>query len=120
MKKCRLPQGSPFLCKGKETGGALRRIGEAGGRRTFSVAASGSKNPDGKSDHWSTETVFTEEESEGVRLAVTERQEMNGVLTEVQPTNGAEGDIIMCEVEEQQVARVEVQGPKRRAVVRVE
>ena len=36
------------------------------------------------------------------------------------PTNEAEGDFIMCEVEEQQAARVEVQGPKRRAVTHVE
>ena len=49
-------------------------------------------------------------------MAVAERQEMNGVIPEVQPANGAEGDFIMCEVEEQQAARVEVQCSKRRAV----
>ena len=41
--------------------------------------------------------------------------------SEIQPSsNEAEGDFIMCEVEEQQAARVEVQSPKRRAVIRVE
>ena len=45
---------------------------------------------------------------------------MNGNTTEVQPAIGAERDMMMCEVEEQHAARVEVQGPKRRAVIRVE
>ena len=45
---------------------------------------------------------------------------MNGVIFEMQSTNEAEGDFTMCEVEEQQAARVEVQGSKRRAVIRVE
>ena len=76
--------------------------------------ASGSQNPDAKPDHWSAA------ESEGARLTVAERQEMNGLLPEIQPTNEAEGDFIVCEVEEQQAARVEVQGPKRKAVIRVE
>ena len=39
----------------------------------------------------------------------------------MQPSsNEADGGFTMCEVEEQQAARVEVQGPKRRAVLRVE
>ena len=86
----------------------------------FSVAVSGSKNPDGKADRWWTPTVITKAESEGVRLAVTERQEMNVVIPEVQAANGVEGDFIMCEVEEQLAARGEVQGPNRREVIRVE
>ena len=45
---------------------------------------------------------------------------MNGVIPEIQPTNEAGGGFIVCEVEEQQAARVEVQGPKRKAVIRVE
>ena len=46
---------------------------------------------------------------------------MNGVIPEIQPSsNEAEGDFILCEVEEQQAARVEVQRTKRRAVIRVE
>ena len=40
------------------------------------LAESGPKYPDGKVDHWSTQTVLTKEESEGVRPAVNERQEM--------------------------------------------
>ena len=32
----------------------------------------------------------------------------------------ADGDFIMCEVEEKQAARLEGRGPKRRAVIRVE
>ena len=55
-----------------------------------------------------------------MRLAVNERQEMTGVITEVQPASGAKGDFIMCEVEAQQAARVEVLGPTSRAVIRVE
>ena len=43
---------------------------------SFSVTAGGSMNPEGKADHWSTQTVFTKEESEGVKVAVNERQEM--------------------------------------------
>ena len=67
---------------------------------SFSVAASGSKHLDGKADQWSTQTVLTKEESEGVRLAANERQEMNGITTERQPTSTeAEGGFIMCEVE---------------------
>ena len=79
---------------------------------SFSVAAGGSKYRDGKVDHWSTQTVLVKEESDGVKLAETERQEMNGITIEVQPANGAEGDLIVCEVEEHQAARVEVQGQK--------
>ena len=44
---------------------------------------------------------------------------MNKIIPEIQPAK-ATGDNIMCEVEEQQAARVEVQAPKRRAVMRVE
>ena len=35
-------------------------------------------------------------------------------------SNEVGSDFVMCEVEEQQAARVEVQGPKRKAVIRVE
>ena len=56
---------------------------------SLSVAASGSKHPDGKTDHWSTQTVFTKEESEGVRLAENERQgmEVDEVVPEIQPSS---------------------------------
>ena len=64
--------------------------------KVVAVAASGSKNPDGKADH--------------------------GLAGAVSTPSGNEvgGDSIMCEVEDQQAARVEVQGPKRKAVIRVE
>ena len=68
---------------------------------TVTDAASGSKNPDGKANHWPSGAVSTKEESEKVRRMAAERQDMNEV------------------VEEQQAARVEVHGPKRRAVIRV-
>ena len=42
----------------------------------FSVAASGSTNPEGKADRWLGRTVLTKEEREGVKLAGNERQEM--------------------------------------------
>ena len=49
---------------------------------------------------------------------VAERQELNGIIPEPQPLSNEVGDgNIMCEVGEQQAARVEVQGPKRRAVI---
>ena len=84
-------------------------------------AASGSKNPDGKADHRPSGAVSTKEECEKVRRMATERQEMKGLIPEMQPSsNEAEGDFILCEVEEEQAARVEVQGPRRRAVIRVE
>ena len=67
--------------------------------------ASRSKNLDGKADHWSAGVARTKEESERVRLTAAERQ----------PANKVEGDFLMCEVEEQQAARVEVQGPKKKS-----
>ena len=46
--------------------------------------------------------------------------EMDEVVLGMQPTSKeTNGGFIICEVEEQQAARVEVQGPKRR-VIRVE
>ena len=50
--------------------------------------------------------AITKEESEGVRLTAAERQEINVVIPEIRPTNEAEGDFILCEIEEQQAARV--------------
>ena len=89
----------------------------------FSFAASGSMNPEGKADRWSTEAVLTTEEGEGVTLAENERQEMevDEVIPWTQPSsNEADGGFTMCEVQEQQAARVEVQVPKRRAVIPAE
>ena len=46
--------------------------------------------------------------------------EVDEVITGTQPSsNETDGGFLLCEVEEQQAARVEVQGPKRR-VTRVE
>ena len=66
--------------------------------------------------------MSTKEEGEKVRRMAAERQEMSGfIIPESQPSsNEVEGDFIVCKVAEQQAARVEVQGPKRRAVIRVE
>ena len=38
------------------------------------------------------QTVLTTEESEGVRLAENETQEINGSTTEIKPTHDVEGD----------------------------
>ena len=53
-----------------------------------------------------------QKEKNGVRLIAAERQEMDGVIPEIQPARRAKA-------EEQQAARVEVQGPKRRTMIRV-
>ena len=81
-------------------------------------SASGSKNLDGKADRWSAGVAITKRKME--RLTAAERQEMDGAIPEIQPASWAEGPFVMCEVEEQQAARVEVQRPKRRAAIRVE
>ena len=55
-------------------------------------------------------------------MAEDERQEMevDEVIPGMQPSsNETDGGFVMCEVEEQQAALVEVQGPKRR-VIRVD
>ena len=55
-------------------------------------------------------------------MAEDERQEMevDEVIPGMQPSsNETDGGFVMCEVEEQQAARVEVQGPTRR-VIRVD
>ena len=50
----------------------------------------------------------------------TRNREWRWTRSETQPSsNETDGGFVMCEVEEQQAARVEVQGPKRR-VIRVE
>ena len=82
---------------------------------SFSVAEGGSTDPKRKADHSSARTVLTKEESEGVKGAENERQgmEVDDVIPETQPSsNETDGGFIMCQVEEQQAARVEVQGPK--------
>ena len=89
---------------------------------SFSVAEGGSTDPKRKADHSSARTVLTEEESEGLKGVENERQgmEVDDVIPETQPSsNETDGGFIMCQVEEQQAARVEVQRPKRR-MTRVE
>ena len=50
----------------------------------------------------------------------THEMEVDEVVPETHPSsNETEGGFMMCEVEEQRAARVEVQGPKRRVVIRV-
>ena len=47
--------------------------------------------------------------------------EVDEVISETQPSsNETDGGFIMCEVEEQQAARVEVQGPKKKSDTCVE
>ena len=84
--------------------------------------ASGSKNPDRKADNWFPgRATITKEESEGVKLTAAESQEVDEVVPEIQPSsNEAEGDFVMCEVEEQQAVRVKVQTLKRKAVILME
>ena len=83
---------------------------------SFSVTQGGSMDPEMKADHWSTRTVLTKEESEGVKGAENEKQgmEVDEVISGTQPSsNETDGGFTRCEVEEQPAARVEVQGPKR-------
>ena len=71
---------------------------------------------------WSGRTKTTEEEGEAVKGGEYEEQgkEVDEAVPGMQPSsNEADGGFIICEVEEQQAARVEVQGPRRR-VIRVE
>ena len=82
---------------------------------SFSVTEGGSMDTERKADHWSARTVLTKEESEEVKGAEKEKQgmEVDEVLPETQPSsNETNGGFTMCEVEEQQAARVEVQGPE--------
>ena len=59
--------------------------------------------------------TITKEESEGVKLPAAESQKVDDVVRERQPSStGAEGGLLMCEVEEQQAVRVEVQLPEER------
>ena len=84
---------------------------------SFSVAEGGSMHSEGKADHWSARMVLTKEESEEVKGTENEGQgmEVDEVVPGMQPSSKETDDgCFMCEVEEQQSARVEVQGPKRR------
>ena len=88
---------------------------------SFSGAASRSKHPDGKADHWSTQTVPRKEESEGVRLDWLETKDRKWKWTRSSLRYSSramkrKAVFIMCEVEEQQAARVEVQSPKKKGI----
>ena len=119
MKRCsRLPKSS-FPWMRKKMGGMptwKEEKEKLAVKGAVTSTASGSKNLDRKQDHWSPRATITKEKGGDVRLTAAESQELD-----VQPSsNEADGDFIMCEVEEQQAARVGVQAPKRGAVIRVE
>ena len=98
--------------------GEMEKLEVGGG---FSGAEGGSMDPERKTDHWPARTVLTEE-SEEVKGAENEKQgvEVDEVVPGMQTSsNETYGGTMLCEVEEQEEARVEVQGPKRR-VIRVE
>ena len=59
-------------------------------------SASGSKNPDGKADHWSPRrATITKEGIEGVKLTAAESQKVDEVVPERQPSSTeAEGGSI--------------------------
>ena len=88
---------------------------------SFSAAEDGSMDPERKADHWSARTVLTKE-GEDLKGTENERQgmEVDEVIARMQPSsNETDAGFTICEVEEQQAARVEVQGPERR-VIRVD
>ena len=85
---------------------------------SFSVAEDGSMDPERKADHCSGRTVLAKEEEE-VEGTENEGQGMDVdevILGMQRSTNETHGGFKMCEVEEQQAARVEVQGPERRVI----
>ena len=64
-------------------------------------------DPERKADHWSTRTVLTKEESEGVKVSEHEGQEMevDEVIAGTHPSsNETDCGSVMCAVEEQQAA----------------
>ena len=98
MKKCGRLEGSN-LPLDRERGwwnadleGGMENLAVEG---AVSGAASGSKNPDGKADHWPAGAVSTKEEGEKGRRMVAKRQEMNRIIPESQPSsNEVGGDFI--------------------------
>ena len=87
---------------------------------SFSVAEGGSMDPERKADHWSVRTKTTKEEGEEVKGAEYEEQvmEVDVAVAGMQPSSKeTDGGFLICEVEEQQPARVvEVQCPKRKVI----
>ena len=76
---------------------------------SFSVTAGGSMDPERKADHWSTRTVLTKEESEGVKQGM----DVDEVIPGMQASNNeTDGGSFMCEVG-RTAARVEVQPQKK-------
>ena len=72
----------------------------------FSVAEGGSMDPERKADHWSVRKVLTKTRDR--------EMEVDEVIPGTQPSSKETDGFIMCEVEEQQTARVEVQDAQRR------
>ena len=74
--------------------------------------ASGSKNPDRKADYWSPGRATIKK---GERRSETDCSRKSGsVVPDKQPSSTeAEGGFIMCEVEEQQAVRVEVEATQK-------
>ena len=73
--------------------------------------------PERQADHWSVRKVLTKDEGEEVKEAENEEQgmEVGEVVPGMQPSSKeTDGGFVMCKVEEQQAARVEVQGHTRR------
>ena len=104
----------------KETFGAVKLEVEGG----FSGAEGGPMDPKGKVGHCSARTKNTKEGSGDVKGAENEKlgskMEVDGAAPGMQTSrNETGGGLKMCEVEDRQEARVELQGPKRR-VIRVE
>ena len=93
MKQCLCPLGGSLPWRRKGTGGVEGEMEKLAVQGFFSVAASGSKHPGGNADHWSTQTVLTKEESEGVKLAENERlvMEVDEVIPGIQPSSNETG-----------------------------
>ena len=100
----------------------------AGGRAELAVkggvtsTASGSQNLDMKADCWSAErsTISKEGDKEASLTKTKSTNVEEAVAGEEASSMEAEGGFMMCEVEEQQMVRVEERSQKRRAVIRVE
>ena len=112
------PSWRSLLGKGKrlcaDLEGAVEMLEVEGG---FSRAEGGSMDPKGKVGHWSARMKFFKGGSEEVKGAENEKQGSEMEVDEAAPgmqtsSNETDGGLIMCEVEDRQEARVEVQGPK--------
>ena len=101
--------------------GEMEKLEVEGG---VSGVEGGSVDPKGEAGHWSVWIKTTQEGSEEVKRDENEKQKSQTEVDEAAPrmqtsSNETDGGLKLCEVEERQESRVEVQGPKRR-VIRVE